>query len=117
VSGIPEDKLTKMDVARYLLEPPAPEVVGELIAEVRRLRGECAQAWKDNDTLRVKIGDLAAIRGQGWVSPEYHARVMEFARAAKDRLRHVRSAIEEGVPIHVELIRSALALAETAGIT
>jgi len=32
------EKLNKMDVARHLLPEPAPEVVGELIAELRRLR-------------------------------------------------------------------------------
>jgi hypothetical protein len=36
-----EEELAKMETARFLLEPPAPEVVGQLLAEVRRLREEC----------------------------------------------------------------------------
>jgi hypothetical protein len=35
-----EEELAKMETARFLLEPPAPEVVGQLLTEVRRLREE-----------------------------------------------------------------------------
>lgn len=35
---ITKEKLDKMDQCRHLLEAPAPQVVGELIEEIRRLR-------------------------------------------------------------------------------
>jgi len=35
---ITKQKLDKMDQCRHLLDAPAPEVVGELIEEIRRLR-------------------------------------------------------------------------------
>jgi hypothetical protein len=34
---IPKDKLDKMDQCRHLLDVPAPEIVGELIEEIRSL--------------------------------------------------------------------------------
>ena len=37
---ISEEKLEKMDKCRHLLPDPAPEVVGELIEEIRRSRLE-----------------------------------------------------------------------------
>jgi len=38
------EKLNKTDECRHLLEAPAPEVVGELIEELRRLRKVLALA-------------------------------------------------------------------------
>ncbi len=35
---ITKEKLDKMDQCRHLLDAPAPEVCGELIEEIRRLR-------------------------------------------------------------------------------
>ena len=42
-------KLNKMKTARYLLDPPAPEVVGELINEIERLRSALlkVKSWID----------------------------------------------------------------------
>lgn len=37
-SAISEQQLNKMDVCRHLLPDPGPEVAGQLIAEIRRLR-------------------------------------------------------------------------------
>jgi hypothetical protein len=41
-SAITEQQLNKMDVGRHLLPDPGPEVAGQLIAEIRRLRGTLA---------------------------------------------------------------------------
>lgn len=38
-SAISEQQLNKMDACRHLLPDPGPEVAGQLIAEIRRLRG------------------------------------------------------------------------------
>ena len=37
-TNLTEDYIEKMDVCRHLLPPPGDEVVGECIAEIRRLR-------------------------------------------------------------------------------
>lgn len=37
-SAISKKKLNKMDLCRHLLPDPGPEVAGELITEIRRLR-------------------------------------------------------------------------------
>jgi len=48
---ITKEKLDKMDQCRHLLDAPAPEVVGELIEEIRRITTE-------NVGLRVVMPDL-----------------------------------------------------------
>ena len=42
---ITKEKLDKMDQCRHLLDAPAPEVCGELIEEIRRLR-EALEKWE-----------------------------------------------------------------------
>lgn len=33
-----QDEIDRIDICRYLLPPPGDEVVGQLIAEIRRLK-------------------------------------------------------------------------------
>ena len=51
-----EDELTKMELVRHLLEPPAPEVVGQLLAEVRRLRKEVEWLQRRLNEPNVQVG-------------------------------------------------------------
>lgn len=51
------EKLNKMDVARYLLPEPGPEVVGELIAELRKAQGHLEIAWGLIANAGVSLGD------------------------------------------------------------
>ncbi len=45
------DELQKCEVARFLLEPPAPEVVGRLLATIKKLRDENSSLELDRDEL------------------------------------------------------------------
>jgi len=49
------DELRKCEAARFMLEPPAPEVVGRLLATINKLREE-------NSALEVERDDLTAQR-------------------------------------------------------
>jgi hypothetical protein len=40
-----QDEIGRMDICRHLLPPPGDEVVGQLIAEIRRLK-EREVLWK-----------------------------------------------------------------------
>ena len=61
--SITEEKLNKMDVARYLLPDPGPEVVGDLIQEVRRLRTALADIeWRyDHGEIEAACGGETAL--------------------------------------------------------
>ena len=41
-----QGELDRMDICRYLLPPPGDEVVGQLIAEIRRLK-EREELWHE----------------------------------------------------------------------
>ena len=47
-------ELAKMETARFLLDPPAPEVVGKLLAEVRRLKAESLLPHLDLANKRIE---------------------------------------------------------------
>jgi len=55
-------ELAKMETARFLLDPPAPEVVGKLIAEVRRLR-QANELWKASRKSAVDMSLLSGTSG------------------------------------------------------
>lgn len=59
------DKLNKMDKCKTLLPDPAPEVVGELIDEVRRLRKAMNAAIEvfDDRERYVMLGPRSALEG------------------------------------------------------
>lgn len=83
-----DEKLVKMETARFLLEPPAPEVVGELLTEVRRLRGEIIgrdESWvTEREALRARLeqceSDLDAAQKE---AARYFAGVQKWARRAE----------------------------------
>lgn len=52
-----EETLKTMDKARHLLEAPAPQVVGDLIAEVRRLNAELERMRPVCEAAEVEIQD------------------------------------------------------------
>jgi len=41
-----QDEIDRIDICRYLLPPPGDEVVGQLIAEIRRLK-ELEVLWNE----------------------------------------------------------------------
>lgn len=49
-----QDEIDRIDICRHLLPPPGDEVVGQLIAEIRRLKerevlwNECADKTEDS---------------------------------------------------------------------
>jgi hypothetical protein len=51
------EKLNKMDAARHLLPEPGPEVVGELIAELRKAQDHLETAWGVIANAGVSLGD------------------------------------------------------------
>jgi len=55
------EKLHKMDVARYLLPEPAPAIVGELIAELRKTHEHLELAWGVIANAGVSSGDWASM--------------------------------------------------------
>jgi hypothetical protein len=49
--------LNKMDMCRHLLPEPAPEVVGELITELRKAQEHLEMAWLVISNAGVSLGD------------------------------------------------------------
>lgn len=55
------EQLNKMDVARHLLPEPGPEVVGELIAELRKAQDHLETAWGVIANAGVSLGDWSSM--------------------------------------------------------
>jgi hypothetical protein len=52
---ITPETLDKMDQCRHLLDAPAPEVVGELIEEIRRARKALDAIYNHNEAARAAV--------------------------------------------------------------
>jgi hypothetical protein len=78
--------LMSVDSARFMLEPPAPEVVGELIEHIRAMKAE-------REELAGLLAELAnALRlnvpgAWDWPVPTGVSILHDRARAAAERLR------------------------------
>jgi hypothetical protein len=71
---ITPEKLNKMDQCRHLLDAPAPQVVGELIEEIRRLREALTYIGhgytRDLDHIKEKVREtLFPENAQGEATP------------------------------------------------
>lgn len=49
------ERLNKIDTYRHLLEAPAPEVVGELVAELRRYMTALDAIYNHNEAARAAV--------------------------------------------------------------
>jgi hypothetical protein len=76
----------QMDVARHLLPEPGPEVVGELIAELRKAQDHLEIAWGVIANAGVSLGDWSSM------TPEWR----EAAEKWRDRWHEMLSANAAG---------------------
>lgn len=79
---IPLSRLNQMDQCRHLLPAPGPEVAGELVVEVRRLRELLDRAW----------GIIANVSGGDWSyqSGQWQDAVLKFREVYHAEIRSDR---------------------------
>ena len=99
------EELDKMDACRNLLEPPAPQVVGELIAEIRRLNAVVKTSCDDWASDHARLQQLAREAGCTELQVEgnsdgvpgildLHESIAAALRAERDALRKALEVID-----------------------